>query len=155
MKQVLKSNDVLKAVEDLILENQKLEKKIDQYNIQKAVQLKSHLQENLQDYNGIDFIAYQTDLDAKSIKSIAFDLTNSNPNLVLALASSIENKVTLTVAVSKQLAEAKGINAGLIIREASKEINGGGGGQAFFATAGGKNPRGIDNAFEKIKSFLI
>ena len=155
LKKVLKSNDVLKAIEDLILENQKLEKKIDQYNIQKAVQLKSHLQENLQDYNGIDFIAYQTDLDAKSIKSIAFDLTNSNPNLVLALASSNENKVTLTIAVSKQLAEAKGINAGLIIREASKEINGGGGGQAFFATAGGKNPKGIDNAFEKIKSFLI
>ena len=74
---------------------------------------------------------------------------------MLVLATKESEKVTLTVAISKGLVEQKGLHAGNIIREISKEINGGGGGQAFFATAGGKNPSGIESALKKAADFLV
>ena len=73
-------------------------------------------------------------------------------NLVMVLGANNNGKANLSVAVSDNLTER--LNAGAIIREISKEIQGGGGGQAFFATAGGKNPEGLKDALEKIKTFL-
>ena len=73
---------------------------------------------------------------------------------MLVLASNQNDKVVLSVSISKPLVEQRGLDAGNIIKKIYKEIDGGGGGQAFFATAGGKNPDGIKNAIQKAIEFL-
>jgi alanyl-tRNA synthetase len=155
LKLLIKSNDLLKGVHQLIDENQKLKKQIEKLSSQKAGDLKVDLLNKVVDINGVNFIGSEIELDSKSIKNLAFELTKKDDNLVLVLAAKESEKVTLTVAISKSLVEQKGLHAGNIIREISKEINGGGGGQAFFATAGGKNPSGIENAFTKAAEFLV
>ena len=154
LKLLIKNNDLIKSVSQLLDENQKLKKQIEKLSSQKAGDLKLDLLEKAVDINGVNFIGSEIELDNKSIKNLAFELTKKDENLVLVLATKESEKVTLTVAISKGLVEQKGLHAGNIIREISKEINGGGGGQAFFATAGGKNPSGIESALKKASEFL-
>lgn len=154
LKLLIKNNDLIKSVSQLLDENQKLKKQIEKLSSQKAKDLKLDLLEKAVDINGVNFIGSEIELDNKSIKNLAFELTKKDENLVLVLATKESEKVTLTVAISKGLVEQKGLHAGNIIREISKEINGGGGGQAFFATAGGKNPSGIESALKKASEFL-
>lgn len=154
LSQKLKSNDLIKTIDQLLVENQSLNKQIDALNAQKADDIKSDLIKEIQQINGMQFIAKQLDIDSKSIKNIAFELTKRFDNLLLVLASSSNGKASLTVAISENLSNKKGFNAGKIIKELSKEIQGGGGGQALFATAGGKHIAGIPLALEKAKSYL-
>jgi len=151
---MLKTQDVLKSVAQLLEENQQLNKKISKLNSAKAGDLKTDLLKDAEDVNGVDFIAKSVDLDTKAIKNLAFELTKSNDNLLLVLASHMDGKVTLTIALSEKLSQSKDLHAGNMVRELSKEINGGGGGQAFFATAGGKDASGIPVALEKAKNYL-
>ena len=151
---MIKNNDLLKGVGLLLDENQKLKKQIEKLSLQKAGNLKVELLQKANDINGVKFISSLVELDNKSIKNLAFDLTKNEDNLVLVLATREADKATLTVAISKNLVEQKDLHAGKIIRDISKEINGGGGGQAFFATAGGKNQKGINNAFKKVVELL-
>ena len=151
---LLKTQDVMKSVSHLIEENQQLNKKIAQLNMLKAGDLKGDLLKEIENVNGVEFIAKAIDLDAKAIKNLAFDLTKSNDNLLLVLASKAEGKVTLTIALSEKLSQAKGLHAGNMVRELAQEIKGGGGGQAFFATAGGKDASGIPVVLEKAKNYL-
>ena len=151
---LLKTQDVMKSVSHLIEENQQLNKKIAQLNMLKAGDLKGDLLKEIENVNGVEFIAKAIDLDAKAIKNLAFDLTKSNDNLLLVLASKADGKVTLTIALSEKLSQAKGLHAGKIVRELAQEIKGGGGGQAFFATAGGKDASGIPVVLEKAKNYL-
>ena len=154
LKSLIKNNDLLKGVGLLLDENQKLKKQIEKLSLQKAGNLKVELLQKANDINGVKFISSVVELDNKSIKNLAFDLTKNEDNLVLVLATREADKATLTVAISKNLVEQKDLHAGKIIRDISKEINGGGGGQAFFATAGGKNQQGINNAFKKVVELL-
>ena len=154
LKSLIKNNDLLKGVGLLLDENQKLKKQIEKLSLQKAGNLKVELLQKANDINGVKFISSLVELDNKSIKNLAFDLTKNEDNLVLVLATREADKATLTVAISKNLVEQKDLHAGKIIRDISKEINGGGGGQAFFATAGGKNQKGINNAFKKVVELL-
>ncbi|MGC6490844.1 MAG: alanine--tRNA ligase [Flavobacteriales bacterium] len=154
LSQKLKSNDLIKTIDQLLVENQSLNKQIDALNAQKADDIKSDLIQEIQQINGIQFIAKQVDIDSKSIKNIAFELTKRFDNLLLVLASSSNGKASLTVAISENLSNQKNLNAGKIIRKLSEDIQGGGGGQALFATAGGKHIAGIPLALEKAKSFL-
>jgi alanyl-tRNA synthetase len=154
LKLLIKNNNLLKGVHQLMDENQKLKKQIEKLSSQKAGDLKLDLLQKVVDINGVNFIGSEIELDNKSIKNLAFELTKKDEKLVLVLATKESEKVTLTVAISKGLVEQKGLHAGNIIREISKEINGGGGGQAFFATAGGKNPSGIESALKKAADFL-
>lgn len=154
LKSLIKNNDLLKGVGLLLDENQKLKKQIEKLSLQKAGNLKVELLQKANDINGVKFISSVVELDNKSIKNLAFDLTKNEDNLVLVLATREADKATLTVAISKNLVEQKDLHAGKIIRDISKEINGGGGGQAFFATAGGKNQKGINNAFKKVVELL-
>ncbi len=154
LKSLIKNNDLLKGVGLLLDENQKLKKQIEKLSLQKAGNLKVELLQKANDINGVKFISSVVELDNKSIKNLAFDLTKNKDNLVLVLATREADKATLTVAISKNLVEQKDLHAGKIIRDISKEINGGGGGQAFFATAGGKNQQGINNAFKKVVELL-
>jgi len=144
----------LKSVGQLIEENQQLNKKISQLNSAMAGDLKNDLLKEAEEVNGVRFIAKSVDLDAKAIKNLAFELTKSNDNLLLVLASQVDGKVTLTIALSEKLSQSKDLHAGNMVRELSKEIKGGGGGQAFFATAGGKDASGIPVVLEKAKDYL-
>ena len=155
LKLLIKNNNLFKGVHQLMDENQKLKKQIEKLSFQKAGDLKLDLLQKVVDINGVNFIGSEIELDNKSIKNLAFELTKKDEKLVLVLATKESEKVTLTVAISKGLVEQKGLHAGNIIREISKEINGGGGGQAFFATAGGKNPSGIESALKKAADFLV
>jgi alanyl-tRNA synthetase len=155
LKETLKNpQDVLKAVTSLQEDNAKLKKQIEQLIKDKAKGLKSELAAQIQEFNGVKFIATQVDLDANGAKDLAYDLGANETNLFVVFATVTEDKPMLTCYVSKELVSDKGLNAGQVVRELGKFINGGGGGQPFFATAGGKNILGIKEALEKAIDFV-
>ena len=88
------------------------------------------------------------------MKDLAFQLKNEVDNLFLVLGADIEGKPNLTVMISENLVNDKGLNASQIVRDAGREIKGGGGGQPFYATAGGKDISGLGAAIEKALSFI-
>ena len=92
---------------------------------------------------------------AAALKDLSFQLKDQVDNLFLVLGAEIEGKANLAIMISETLVKNKNLHAGNIIREAAKEIQGGGGGQPFFATAGGKHPEGLDKAIEKAKEFIL
>ncbi|SCY16834.1 alanyl-tRNA synthetase [Nonlabens sp. Hel1_33_55] len=156
IKNILKSTaknpaDSVQALQD---ENAALKKEIEQLLKAKAGNLKGDLIASAQEINGVQFISAATDLDTKSIKDLAFEIERGMENLFMILGSNSDDKATLTVIISKNLVEDKKLNAGAIVRELGKHIQGGGGGQPHFATAGGKNPQGIDAALEAAKGYL-
>jgi alanyl-tRNA synthetase len=104
--------------------------------------------------NGVHFLAKKVDLDTPTIKDLLFDIGNEQENVLVVLANEQNGKATLSCFVSKNLVKEKDLHAGNIVRELAKHIQGGGGGQPFFATAGGKNPAGIPEALEAAKSYL-
>lgn len=149
------SKDIVKSIEDIIKENAQLKKKIEYFNREKVNVLRNDLINKVQNINGINVIAEKINIDsAASVKDIAFQLKNKIDNLFLVLGAEIDRKASLTVMISENLVKEKSFHAGNIIREISKEIKGGGGGQAFYATAGGKDPDGLIKAIEKAKDKL-
>ena len=147
-------SDPLKSLEGLIKEKADLEKKISLLVSEKAKGLKSELIKSAQEINGVNFISAIVDLEPNAMKDLSFACKKELPNLLMVLGAENDGKANLSVAISEDLVERKGLNAGQIIREIAKEIHGGGGGQAFFATAGGKNPKGLQNALAKTKNLL-
>ena len=93
-------------------------------------------------------------LDAAGIKDLSFELGGELENVVMLFGSDQKGKALLSCYISKNLVEEKQLNAGQMVRELGKYIQGGGGGQPFFATAGGKNPAGIEEALENAKQYL-
>lgn len=155
IKAALKNpQDILKSVHSLQEENAKLKKQIEQLLKEKAKNLKGELLGNIQEVNGVKFLAKKVDLDANGAKDLAYELGGSMNNLFLVLGTVTEDKPMLTCYISKELVAEKNLNAGQVVRELGKYIQGGGGGQPFFATAGGKNPSGIDEALTNAKRFL-
>ena len=145
----------LKAVESLQEENSALQKQIQQLLKDKAKNLKGELKAEIEAINGINFLAKEIDLDAGGMKDLAFEMGGETENLFLVFGAEHDGKALLACYISKELAADKNLDAGKIVRELGKYIQGGGGGQPFFATAGGKNPAGIEEALEKAKTFLI
>ena len=123
-----------------------------------AQSLKQELLKDLQANgatDGINFLAKKVSLaSAAQLKNICFELKNQVENLFLVLAANISDKPQIAVMISDSLVKSKDLNAGKIVRELAKEIKGGGGGQAFFATAGGKDINGLDKAVEKAKGLV-
>ncbi|THF51283.1 alanine--tRNA ligase [Flavobacterium supellecticarium] len=155
IKETLKNpQDAIKAVVSLQDENAKLKKQLEALLKEKAKNLKGELVGELQEINGVQFLAKQVDLDPNGAKDLAYELGNLGTNLFLLLATAEEGKPMLTCYISKELVAEKGLNAGQVVRELGKYIQGGGGGQPFFATAGGKNPGGIKEALEKAVDFV-
>ncbi|UOB18559.1 alanine--tRNA ligase [Abyssalbus ytuae] len=156
VKSILKNpKDPVKAVVSIQEENTALKKQIEGLLKDKARNLKGELKNKLEQVNNINFLATKVDLDAASIKDLAFELGNEYKNLFALFAAENEGKAMLTCYISKELANEKGYNAGQVVRELGKLIHGGGGGQPFFATAGGKNPGGISQALEKAKDYIL
>lgn len=147
--------NTLKAVENLVKENESLATKIESFVAQQASQVKADLKQSVLHENGLNLITKVVELgDAEALKNIAFELRNELENLVFVVGANINNKPLLSVMISDNLVEEKGYNAGKIIRELAKEIKGGGGGQAFYATAGGKDVSGLQNAIDKVREML-
>nr|WP_315183837.1 alanine--tRNA ligase [uncultured Flavobacterium sp.] len=146
--------DILKAVHSMQEENTKLAKQIEALVKDKVKNLKASLIAEIQEINGVQFLAKQVDLNPEGAKDLAYELGNLGNNLFLVLATAEEGKPMLTCYISKELVADKGLNAGQVVRELGKYIQGGGGGQPFFATAGGKNAEGIQEALTKAVDFL-
>ncbi|WP_233898553.1 alanine--tRNA ligase [Tenacibaculum piscium] len=157
IKQLFKNpKDVVKSVTNLQDENATLKKQVEQLLKEKAENLSGELRNQLQEINGVQFLATKVALDANGIKNLAFALGKDFKNLFLFFASSEKaDKAMLTCYISKELAAERGYDAGKVVRELGKLIHGGGGGQNFFATAGGKNPGGIPKALEKAKEYIV
>jgi alanyl-tRNA synthetase len=156
LKELLKNpKDIGKSIESLLEENNKLKKEIEKSVLEKSAGLKNELAKKAQNINGINFIAEKVVLpNADAVKNLAYQLKDIVSDLFLVLAADFEGKPNITVMISENLVKDKGLNAGNIVRELAKEIQGGGGGQPFFATAGGKDVSGLDKVVEKAKSFL-
>ena len=145
----------VKAVQKLQDENTALQKQVEQLLRDKAKNLSGEIKNQLQEINGVQFLAIKVDLDANGIKTLAFDMGKTHQNLFLVFATAPSSeKAMLTCYISKELVNERGYDAGKVVRELGKFIHGGGGGQNFFATAGGKNPGGIPQALENAKEYL-
>ncbi len=147
-------NNIVGSIESLQKENTTLQKQIDNLLKEKAGGLKDELLSKGKEINGVKLIAESIELDPKAIKDLAFELKSQEDNLFLVLANQFGGKVMITVALSKNLLDSNNLHAGKIVKELAAEIGGGGGGQAEFATAGGKNANGIPNALTKAEQFL-
>ena len=146
--------DTLKAVVALQDDNAKLKKQLESLLKDKAKNMKGDLAKEIQEINGIQFLAKQVDLNPEGAKDLAYELGTLGNNMFLVLATAEEGKPMLSCYISKELVADKNLNAGLVVRELGKFIQGGGGGQPFFATAGGKNVAGIPEALAKAIEFV-
>ena len=144
----------VKALKKLLEDNTNLQKQIEALLKDKAKNIKSELKNELQDVNDVKFLAKTLDLDAAGLKDVAFDLGSQFDNLFLLLATEQNGKALLSCYISKELVASKDLNAGQVVRELGKFIQGGGGGQPFFATAGGKNPGGITEALNASINYI-
>ena len=142
--------DLMATVRKAIAENKELQGQVDEFRAMKAQELKKKLVDTAKEVDGVKVIKGVMPLDAQSVKDIVFQLRNQFPeNLLVAIGCAENGKPTLTVSLSDDIV-ATGKNAGQIVREAAKLMQGGGGGQPHFATAGGKNPDGLAAAIDKV-----
>ena len=156
IKKVLQNTkDPLKSIVTIQEENSDLKKQIQTLLKEKGKNLKTDLKNEISEMNGVNFLAKQVDLDANGIKDISFELGGEFDNLFLLLGTNQNGKALLSCYISKGLVTSKNLDAGKIIRELGKYIQGGGGGQPFFATAGGKNPEGLSEALSKGKDYIF
>ena len=145
VKNLLKNpKDTVKSIEVLLEENSRLKKELERSVLEKAANLKHELAAKAEKVNGVNFIAEKVPLPStEAVKNLAYALKDIVSDLFLVLTYEIDGKPGVTVMISDNLVKERGLNAGTIIRELAKEIQGGGGGQPFYATAGGKDVSGI------------
>ena len=144
------AKDLQGAIAKFIDEHEDLKKEVDAMKAQAAARIKAGLLEHVQQINGVNVIKAVVPADAQQCKDIVFQIREAMPEaLVCALGTKIGGKPSITVMLSDDMVKGHNLNAGKIVREAAKLIQGGGGGQPFFATAGGKNPDGISAALDK------
>lgn len=142
--------DLKVAIRKYIDENAGLKKQVDEFMKEKAAEVKARLVANAKEVNGVKVVKAVIPMSADIVKDIAFQLKGEIPaNLFVVIGSVDNNKPMLTVMISDDLVKA-GQNAGKLVREAAKLIQGGGGGQPHFATAGGKNADGLNTAVDKV-----
>jgi len=148
---LLKSNDLVKGITNLQEENKNLKREVEKLVAAQSSNLKGDLKQKFEDRGGVNFLAARIPLsDAGAVKTLAFPLAEEVENAFILLASENDGKPLLTLIINQELVTAKDLNAGTIIRELAREIKGGGGGQAHFATAGGSDASGLDRAVAKV-----
>ncbi|HFK5503377.1 alanine--tRNA ligase [Elizabethkingia anophelis] len=145
--QFLKSKDVLKSVQKLVEENQSLKSEIESFKAEKAKQEALQWKNEYLDKGDKKLLVKKTSMDAGSIKDIVFQLKKEIPGSLTIILSNAGDKPMITIGVSDDLTQT--YQAGALIKDLAKEIQGGGGGAPAFATAGGKNLDGLEKAFEK------
>ncbi len=146
--------DPIKAIHSLQVENAALKKELEKLSKLQVQAVKQDLQVKIQVVNGVDFLAAEVDLSAPAIKDLSFELGQNKDNAFLVLVTQKGGKPVISCYISKELVAARSLNAGAIVKELGKHIQGGGGGQPFFATAGGKNTEGIPAAIAAAASFI-
>jgi alanyl-tRNA synthetase len=154
IKSLIKNTDLIQGIKDLIQENKSLSKKLEKYKSKELVSLQKDILLKREEISGIGVISEKVDLDSEGMKSLSFNLRKSESNLVMLLALESDNKAILTLMITDDLIQDKNLDASTLIKEISTEIKGSGGGQSFFATAGGTNPSGIDKSLKKLKEIL-
>jgi len=155
IQEVLKgSKDLVKGVKSLVEENKALQRKIEELNRYRIEAIKTELLTGAEFINGIRFIASKLDVDAAMAKDLAFALNDDNVHQMILFITTTADKVNITLMLSAALIREKGLHAGNMIRELAKAVNGGGGGQPHFATAGGSNPKGIAQVMEKAREMV-
>jgi alanyl-tRNA synthetase len=146
--------DSLRAITQLQEQLDQLKKKLDEMEHLHIRQIANDLVQDVENINGVNYLAKRVNIDAKSVKDIAFAIKEKLDDLFLVLGYEYEGKPGITVMVSDTLVQSKGLHAGNLVRELAKYIEGGGGGQPFFATAGGKNSQGLDKAISESRKAL-
>ncbi len=156
IKETIKgSKDILGSVMNLLEEHSELSKQIETFQRESLKIIKANLKSKVLVERGVNIIADKIEVDnAGMVKNLAFQLKGEVENLFLVLGAEINGKPNLTIMISENIVAEKGLNAGKIVREAGREIKGGGGGQPFYATAGGKDVAGLQNAIDKALTFL-
>lgn len=157
IQEMLKNpKDLKKSIDSLISERNELKKEIEVLHFEQASLVKEGLLKKIEKKNDVNYLFAQVNiLNADSLKKISFELKNEINNLVAVLAVEIDGKPQISVIIDEGLVKSKGLNAGAIVRDLAKEIQGGGGGQAFFATAGGKDVSGLPRVLEKARLTLL
>lgn len=149
------TQNLKKTVEELVAQNSLLQKQIEEFERKAALGIKQELKNKIQVVSGVNVIAEVIQLDsAQAVRDLAYQLKGEVENLFLILGSAVSGKPSITVMISDKLVAEKGLNAGAIVRESAKEMQGGGGGQAYYATAGGKDVNGLAAAVAKAKAFV-
>tara|TARA_B100000795_G_scaffold105399_1_gene77767 strand:- start:2847 stop:5465 length:2619 start_codon:yes stop_codon:yes gene_type:complete len=154
-KSLNNAQDPVKAVTSMQQQNSALQKQVAQLLKEKAKNIKGDLKNEVVLLNGVNFLTKEIDLDAAGLKDLAFELGGEIDNLFILFGSKANNKALLTCYIDKQLVSSKGLDAGKIVRELGKHIQGGGGGQPFFATAGGTKPEGVAIALAQVKDYIL
>ena len=151
--------DLTKAIQKALLENNDLHKQVENFMRERILAVRDKLLSEVQEENGVKVIRFRTDMAPDAIKTLAFQIKNNfieagkdgnNLSLMVVIGGVCDDKPSLTVLLSDNLVK-DGYNAVTLTREAAKFINGGGGGQPHFATAGGKNVDGLNQAMEHVK----
>jgi len=151
VQEITRSADIVKSVQVLVEETNSLRKEIEKFQLAHVHTLKAQLIAKAENGNGINLIRAIVDLSSADLmKKLAYDLRNEVTDLVCLLGADIQGKANLTLIISDNLVAERDLDASAMIRILGKEIEGGGGGQKFFATAGGKQPAGINSALEKL-----
>ena len=151
------NSKIVPAIKRLIENNEALSQEVEQMRREQIAAMAEQLAKACPEVDGMQLIARTFERSTEFVKDLAYNLRAKMPRLVLVAGSVAGGKATLTIMLGDEIVAA-GANASQVVRTAAKEINGGGGGQPFFATAGGKNPEGmqkaIDVAVELIKKEL-
>jgi alanyl-tRNA synthetase len=152
LSKTLNTKDIVKSVEQLMTEKADLLKKLEVFENEKTVALKNELKGKIVSKESTNqLIQLITISNAEQLKNLSFQLKTEVENLFCVLGCVLNEKPMLSVIISDNLVKEKGLNAGNIIKELAKEIKGGGGGQPFYATAGGNDINGLQAALEKAK----
>lgn len=150
-----KPKDLVAAVQELMDKNSALQKEIELLKKGAVKQLKADLLAKVEDRGGINYVSEILDLDGGAIKDLCFQMKSEVNNLFAVIGGKSGGKATLSIVISDELAKSKDLHAGNLVREAAKHIQGGGGGQPFFATAGGKDASGLPNAIKQVEDAVL
>jgi len=148
------TKNVVQSVEELIESNNHMQKQLEKIEKERAKDIKADLKKNIVEKDGINFLEAIVPLDGGAIKDVLFQLKGEVQNLFAVIGGENDGKCTLSVIIDDELVKSKNFHAGNIVRSAAKHIQGGGGGQPFFATAGGQKPEGLKAAIEEVKAVL-
>lgn len=149
-----KPQDPLKAIATLQQENHSLKKSLEALTKLQVKAVEAELEAKIISHDALALLTAEVDLDGGAIKDVLFSLGQKHENLFAVLGARTGQKAVLSCYISKAVVAEKEYHAGQVVKTLGKYIQGGGGGQAFFATAGGKNPEGIAKALEEVKSLL-
>ena len=152
--EMLGNSQLVPAIKRLVENNEALSKEVEAMQKEQLNAITEKIVEATEEENGYFVVARQMNHSADFVKNLAYNLRTRKSNLVMVVGSNVGGKATLTIMLGDDVV-AKGVDAGAVVREAAKAIQGGGGGQKFFATAGGKNPDGLTEAIEKAKSLIL